>query len=68
MKKAFAVVFFVLLWSAPFAWADELKVGEKAPNFSLQDYSGKVYALDSQEFQGRIIYIFSVKPVFSDKR
>lgn len=60
MKKAFAVVFFVLLWSTPFAWADELKVGEKAPNFSLQDYSGKVYTLDSQEFQGRVISIFYI--------
>jgi predicted transcriptional regulator len=62
MKKASVVVFFVLLWSASFAWADELKIGEKAPNFSLQDYSGKVYTLDSQEFQGRVISIFYNDP------
>ena len=62
MKKAFAAVFLVLLWSASFAWADELKIGEKAPNFSLQDYSGKVYTLDSQEFQGRVISIFYNDP------
>jgi predicted transcriptional regulator len=62
MKKAFAVIFFVLLWSAPFAWADELKIGEKALNFSLQDYSGKIYTLDSQELQGRVISIFYNDP------
>src|SRR5208283_6005653 len=62
MKKALAVVFLVLLWSASVAWADELKIGEKAPNFSLQDYSGKVYTLDSQEFQGRVISIFYNDP------
>jgi predicted transcriptional regulator len=62
MKKAFAAVFLVLLWSASFAWADELKIGEKAPNFSLQDYSGKIYTLDSQEFQGRVISIFYNDP------
>ncbi len=62
MKNVLAVVFFVLLGSAPFAWADELKIGEKAPNFSLQDYSGKIYTLDSQEFQGRVISIFYNDP------
>ena len=62
MKKALAVIFFALLWSASVAWADELKIGEIAPNFSLQDYSGKVYTLDSQEFQGRVISIFYNDP------
>lgn len=62
MKKVFAAIFFVLLWSASAAWADELKIGEKAPNFSLQDYSGKVYTFDSQEFQGRVISIFYNDP------
>ncbi len=62
MKKALAVIFFTLLWSASVAWADELKIGEMAPNFSLQDYSGKVYTLDSQEFQGRVISIFYNDP------
>jgi predicted transcriptional regulator len=62
MKKAFAVVFFVLLWSPSVAWVDALKIGEKAPNFSLQDYSGKVYTLDSSEFQGRVISILYSYP------
>lgn len=62
MKKAYAIVFFVLLVSISVAWADELKIGEKAPNFSLQDYSGKIYTLDSQEFQGRVISIFYNDP------
>ncbi|MGD0021053.1 MAG: YtfJ family protein [Smithellaceae bacterium] len=62
MKKSLAVIFFALLWSASIAWAGELKIGEMAPNFSLQDYSGKVYTLDSQEFQGRVISIFYNDP------
>lgn len=62
MKKALAVIFFALLWSASIVWAGELKIGEMAPNFSLQDYSGKVYTLDSQEFQGRVISIFYNDP------
>lgn len=62
MKKAFAVAFFVLLWSASVAWADELKIGEKAPNFALKDSSGKIYTLDSNEFQGRVISILYIDP------
>ena len=62
MKKILVAVFFVLLWNAPFTWADELKVGEKPPDFTLQDSSGKVYTLASNEFQGRVISIFYIDP------
>src|SRR4030042_361790 len=62
MKKILMAFLLVLLWSSPAAWADELKVGEKASNFALKDSSGKIYTLDSQEFQGRVISIFYIDP------
>jgi hypothetical protein len=62
MKKAMAVVFFVLLWCAFSAGAAELKVGDKAPNFSLKDSQGKFYSLDADEFKGRVLSIFYVDP------
>jgi predicted transcriptional regulator len=62
MKKIFMALLLVLLWSTFAAWADELKVGEKAPAFTLKDASGKVYTLDSAEFQGRVLSIFYIDP------
>jgi len=64
MKKTVsaAAVFFVLLWCALPAWASELKVGEKAADFSLKDSQGKVYTLDADEFKGRVVSIFYVDP------
>jgi predicted transcriptional regulator len=62
MKKTILAVFFVLLWCALPAWASELKVGDKAPDFSLKDSLGKVYSLDSDEFKGRVLSIFYVDP------
>ncbi len=62
MKKILMAFLLVLLWSTFAAWADELKVGEKAPNFALKDSSGKIYTLDSDEFQGRVISIFYIDP------
>jgi predicted transcriptional regulator len=62
MKKILMAFLLVLLASSPAAWADELKVGEKASDFALKDSSGKIYTLDSQEFQGRVISIFYIDP------
>jgi predicted transcriptional regulator len=62
MKKIFMSFLLVLLCSAFAASADELKIGEKAPDFILKDASGKVYTLDSNEFQGRVISIFYMDP------
>jgi uncharacterized protein len=62
MKKIILAVFFVLLWCALPTWADELKVGDKASNFSLKDSLGKVYTLDSPEYKGRVMSIFYVAP------
>lgn len=62
MKKTILTVFFVLLWCALPAWAFELKVGDKAPDFSLKDSLGKVYTLESPEYKGRVMSIFYVSP------
>jgi uncharacterized protein len=62
MKKTILAVFLVLLWCAFPAGAAELKVGEKAPNFSLKDSLGKIYTLDSDDFKGRVLSIFYVDP------
>lgn len=56
MKKTVLAVFFVL-WCALPVWASELKIGEKAPYFSLKDSHGKIYSLESSEFKGKVISI-----------
>jgi uncharacterized protein len=61
MKKTILAVFFVFLFAFT-ALAAELKVGEKAPNFSLKDTHNKIYTLDSDEFKGRVLSIFYVDP------
>lgn len=62
MKRTIFVVFFVVLWCALPVWASELKVGQKALNFSLKDSQGKIYSLDSDEFKGRVLSIFYIDP------
>jgi predicted transcriptional regulator len=65
MKKTILAVFFVLLFSFT-VLAAELKVGEKAPDFSLKDSQGKTYTLDSDEFKGRVLSVFYVDPDAKD--
>ncbi|PKN76347.1 MAG: hypothetical protein CVU52_05210 [Deltaproteobacteria bacterium HGW-Deltaproteobacteria-10] len=62
MKRIISAVFFILLWCVLPAWASGLKVGEKAPNFSLKDSQGKIYNLDSPEFKGKVLSILYVDP------
>lgn len=63
MKKISVVVFLVLLWSVSTALAGGIKIGEKAPNFKLQDaQTGKIYTLDSPAFKGKILPVFYVDP------
>jgi predicted transcriptional regulator len=62
MKKIFVAFLFVLLWNTFPVWADELKIGEKVPNFALKDSSETIYTLDSKEFQGRVISVFYIEP------
>jgi predicted transcriptional regulator len=56
MKKILLWVFLALLTSVSFAQA-ELKVGDRATTFMLNDSLGKDYTLNSPEFQGRVVYI-----------
>lgn len=62
MKKIILSVFLILVWCALPLEAAELKIGDKAPNFSLKDSQGKDYNLDSDEFKGRVLSIFYVDP------
>jgi predicted transcriptional regulator len=58
MKKTFWVVLLVTLFTASFAMAAGLKVGDKAPDFRLKDaLTGTDYAMSSPEFAGRVLYI-----------
>ena len=58
MKKTFWLVLLVTLFTASFAMAAELKVGDKAPDFKLKDaLSDTDYSLSSPEFAGKVLYI-----------
>jgi hypothetical protein len=48
------------------AAAGELKVGDRAPDFALQDPTGKAYTLEAPEFRGKVLSIFYVDPDESD--
>ena len=62
MKKVPAMVLIMLLCSVLGGFAAELKVGDKAPDFSLKDSKGKAYSLHSPEFQGKVMSVFYVDP------
>jgi predicted transcriptional regulator len=58
MKKTFWVVLLLILFTASFAMAASLKVGDKAPDFKLKDaLADQDYSLSSPEFTGRVVYI-----------
>jgi uncharacterized protein len=61
MQRTILAVFFALVWCVP-ALASELKVGEKASNFSLRDSQGKIYTFDSVEFKGKVLSILYADP------
>ena len=62
MKKILAMVLIMFLCSVLGGFAAELKVGDKAPDFSLKDSKGKTYSLQSSEFQGKVMSVFYVDP------
>jgi predicted transcriptional regulator len=62
MKKTVFWVLLALLWTASVSPAAELKIGEKAAGFKLQDSTGKEFSLDSPDFKGRVLSIFYVDP------
>ncbi|NTV48134.1 MAG: redoxin domain-containing protein [Geobacteraceae bacterium] len=61
MKKIIFVVWFVLL-TVSSAFAAEIKVGDKAPDFKLNDSAGKEYSLNVPQFKGKVLYIAYVDP------
>ena len=62
MKKILSMVTMLLLCLSINVYAAGLKVGEKAPDFSLKDGTGKVYSLSSPEYEGKVMSIFYVDP------
>jgi len=62
MKKILAMVAVLMLCGVFSVFASELKVGDKAPDFSLKDSTGKTYSLKSPEFQGKVLSVFYVDP------
>jgi predicted transcriptional regulator len=62
MKKTVFLVLLAFMWTVSVSLAAELKVGDKAQDFKLQDSTGKEYSLASPDFQGRVMSIFYVDP------
>ena len=62
MKKIVLVLLLVLFWTVSSAASVELKVGDKASDFTLKDSTGKEYSLDHPQFKGKVLYIAYVDP------
>lgn len=62
MKRVLTAVMIMLLCSVLNVFAAELKVGDKAPDFSLKDSAGKAYSLNSPEYKGKVMSILYVDP------
>ena len=65
MKTRILFVAMVLLTYST-AMAGELKVGDKADDFMLNDGKGKPYTLESPEFRGKVLSAFYVDPDEAD--
>ncbi|MBW2630515.1 MAG: hypothetical protein JRC90_01915 [Deltaproteobacteria bacterium] len=55
MKKIFFTVLLVLLWTVSGAIAGDLKVGDKASDWSFPDADGKVYTM--QSWAGKVLLV-----------
>lgn len=64
MKKVFFVVFLVLLWTVTGAVAGDLKVGDKASDWSFKDADGNVYTMES--WAGKVLLVNYTDPDESD--
>lgn len=62
MRKIVLLALLLLLAGVSFSMAAELKVGDKAPDFKLQDSTGKEYTLEDPRFKGKVLYIAYVDP------
>jgi predicted transcriptional regulator len=66
MKKTFLAVLMILLWTVSSVFAADLKVGDSAAGFKLKDPKGVEYALDSPQWQGKVVVVFYGDPGSKD--
>lgn len=66
MKKTFLTVLLILLWTVSNVVAADLKVGDSAVGFKLNDPKGVEYSLDSPQYQGMVVVIFYADPGSKD--
>lgn len=66
MKRALLVCAAVLFLLGSTAFAADLKVGDKAPNFNLKDTNGNNVTLNSPVIAGKVISIFYADPGSKD--
>lgn len=62
MKKIITAVVVICLCGVWGVSAAELKVGDKAPDFSLKDSKGDTYSLNSPVFQGKVMSVLYKDP------
>jgi len=66
MKKTILAVLLILLWTVSSVFAAELKVGDSAAGFKLNDPKGVEYSLDSPQYKGKVIVVFYADPGSKD--
>jgi hypothetical protein len=62
VKKTVFFILLTLFSTVAVSSADELKVGDKAPDFKMKDSAGKEYSLEDPRFKGKVLYIAYVDP------
>ncbi len=62
MKKTVFFILLMLVSTVAVSLAAELRVGDKAPDFKMQDSTGKEYSLEDPRFKGKVLYIAYVDP------
>ena len=66
MARILLISWLAVFLTGSAAATGELKVGDRAPDFTLQDPTGKTYTLEAPEFRGKVLSIFYVDPDESD--
>jgi predicted transcriptional regulator len=66
MKKTFLAVLMILLWTVSSVVAAEIKVGDSAAGFKLNDPKGVEYSLDSTQYKGKVVIVFYGDPGSKD--
>ena len=62
MKKSVWTISCILFFAAASTGAAELKVGDRAPDFTLKDSTGKDYTMETPPYKGKVISVFYVDP------